>query len=305
MGNCVTNWIFRRQKFCCCLPARLGAAVLSFLSILFGGLLMIIIWYEVATNYFMSNEEKVAFVLAGLLETILFVSSVLGFVGTLARKQSFVVTYAIILYFHFFVNLAVASYFLWMITHVADEDIVKLCEEGIRNDQAQGQCKGLLNVTKGLYWGVSLTVLAVEAYCTLIVTRYVNQLRYEKRGVRESRMLKRQSAFDAYQEHIMGGSSFNTPTSAGFKSPLGEAHSMDDLEGRGLLLAEPKEFDPYGSESCGTKPMSSSALDGTKTQAVNQDFKESSGVQSPSRLSAEEKPPRTPSPLREHYEDKL
>lgn len=50
-----------------------------------------------------------------------------------------------------------------MITHVADEDIVKLCEEGIRNDQAQGQCKGLLNVTKGLYWGVSLTVLAVEA----------------------------------------------------------------------------------------------------------------------------------------------
>ncbi len=28
----------------------------------------------------MSNEEKVAFVLAGLLETILFVSSVLGYV---------------------------------------------------------------------------------------------------------------------------------------------------------------------------------------------------------------------------------
>lgn len=33
-------------------------------------------------NYFMSNEEKVAFVLAGLLETILFVSSILGFVNS-------------------------------------------------------------------------------------------------------------------------------------------------------------------------------------------------------------------------------
>lgn len=240
MGNRVTDWVFRRQKFCCCLPARLGAAVLSFLSIVLGGLLMVIIWYEVATNYFMSNEEKVAFVLAGLLETILFLSSILGFIGTLARKQSFVVTYATILYFHFIVNLAVAIYFLWMITHVADEDIVKLCEEGIRNDQAQGQCKGLLNVTKGLYWGVSLTVLAVEAYLTLIVTRYVNQLRYEKRDVRQSRMLHRQSAYDAYHQHFT-----NTPTSAGFKSPIGDAHSMDDLEERGLLQAEPKEFDPY------------------------------------------------------------
>lgn len=120
-------------------------------------------------------------------------------------------------------------------------------------------------------------------------------------------MLKRQSAFDAYHEHIMGGSSFNTPTSAGFKSPLGESHSMDDLEGRGLLLAEPKEFDPYAHDSYGVKPISSPALDDTNTLAVKQleDSKESSELRSPSRLSADEKGPRTPSPLREHYEDKL
>lgn len=122
-------------------------------------------------------------------------------------------------------------------------------------------------------------------------------------------MLKRQSAFDAYHEHILGGSSFNTPTSAGFKSPLGESHSMDDLEGRGLLLAEPKEFDPYAHDSYGVKPISSPVLDldDTKTPAVNQleDSKESSELRSSSRLSADEKGPRTTSPLREHYEDKL
>lgn len=209
-----------------------------------------------------------------------------------------------------------------MITHVADEDIVKLCEEGIRNDQAQGQCKGLLNVTKGLYWGVSLTVLAVEACelymmhssrlvdadirfrvdCTLIVTRYVNQLRYEKRGVRESRILKRQSAYDAYHQHLMGGSAFNTPTSAGFKSPLGEAHSMDDLEGRGLLQAEPKEFDPY--DPYAVKPIA--VLDDTK--AVNHDIKEDGSEladrRDSSQTSLDEKAPRTPSPLASHYEEK-
>ena len=50
MGNCVTDWVFRRQKFCCCLPVRWGVAVLSFLMILVAGLLMVILWFEVASE---------------------------------------------------------------------------------------------------------------------------------------------------------------------------------------------------------------------------------------------------------------
>ena len=66
---------------------------------------------------------------------------------------------------HFLINLGVAAYFLWQVTHAADTDIQKLCEEAIKNSQAEGQCTGLLNITKGVWWGVSLLVLAIEA-CT-------------------------------------------------------------------------------------------------------------------------------------------
>lgn len=64
---------------------------------------------------------------------------------------------------HFLINVGVAAYFLWMVLHTANEDIVKLCQEGIRNTQAEGQCTGLLNITKNVYLGVTLLILAVEA----------------------------------------------------------------------------------------------------------------------------------------------
>ncbi|KAI5118874.1 hypothetical protein M0805_003549 [Coniferiporia weirii] len=257
MGNCVTDWIFRRQRFCCCLPARLGAVLLSLFTILLGGLLMVIIWFEVSTNYFMSNGEKAAFIVAGLVETFLFIASVLGFIGACARKQLFVVVYATFLYVHFLINLGVAIYFLWEVTHAANTDIVKLCQEGIRNTQAEGQCTGLLNITKGVYWGVSLLVLAIEAYCALVVTRYVNQLRYEKRDVRRSRMLQRQSAYDAFHarfENAGAAGDLEDVMSSESKYVDGNRYSVvsgvggeDDTDKEGLLPAQGRTqmFDPY------------------------------------------------------------
>ena len=71
--------------------------------------------------------------------------------------------YASFLYFHLALNIVVAAYFLIMITSTADEDIVKLCQEGLRADQTQDQCTGLLNIAKATYWVVAILGLAVEA----------------------------------------------------------------------------------------------------------------------------------------------
>ena len=62
--------------------------------------------------------------------------------------------------------------------------------------------------------------------CALVVTRYVNQLRYEKRDARHSRVAARQSAYDAFHRRFTG-----------VASP-----GADDKEGLGLLHAE---FNPY------------------------------------------------------------
>jgi len=179
-------------------------------------------------NYFMSGKEKAAFIVAGLVETFLFLASILGFIGTCARKQSFVVTYAIFLYVHFFINLGVAIYFLVMVTSAANTDIVKLCQDGLKDPGSKSQCSGLLNITKDVYWAISLVILSIEAYCALIVTRYVNQLRYEKRDVRRSRMIQRQSAYDAFHRR--------------FASATSEGGVESNKEGEGLLH---QEFNPY------------------------------------------------------------
>lgn len=64
--------------------------------------------------------------------------------------------------------------------------------------------------------------------CALIVTRYVNQLRYEKRDVRRSRMIQRQSAYDAFHRR--------------FSSATSEGVAESNKEGQGLLH---EEFNPY------------------------------------------------------------
>ena len=79
-----------------------------------------------------------------------------------------------------------------------------------------------------------------------MVTRYVNQLRYEKRDVRQSRMLHRQSAIEAYHKRFASHSTYDSPLSSGFRSPSGDVKDSDgDFEGRGLLQSDLKEYDPY------------------------------------------------------------
>ncbi|THH06040.1 hypothetical protein EW145_g4360, partial [Phellinidium pouzarii] len=205
--------------------------------------------WTVDANYFMSGGEKAAFIVAGIVETFLFIASILGFIGACARKQSFVVVYASFLYVHFFINLGVAIYFLREVTVAANTDIVKLCQESIRNTQAEGQCSGLLNITKGVYWGISLLVLAIEAYCALVVTRYGNQLRYEKRDGRQSRMLQRQSAYDAFHSRLSGvvyeeaaiDAKYGGSNRYSAVSTLGGEDDKDHL----LARSEPQMFNPY------------------------------------------------------------
>ena len=86
-----------------------------------------------------------------------------------------------------------------------------------------------------------------ETDCTLVVTRYVNQLRYEKRDVRQSRIRARQSAFDAFHRRFSSGNGLEvSETHEKHYSAL--SGTTEDLEAdkEGLLNA-PRvvPFDPY------------------------------------------------------------
>ncbi|KAK0486081.1 hypothetical protein IW261DRAFT_1559507 [Armillaria novae-zelandiae] len=179
---------FGGTQFCCCLPVRAGVITMSLLGIILSGILTIILWYEVASTPDLTSGERTGFVLAGLLETFLCVVSILGFVGAIVRKQLFVRIYAYFIYVHFFINVAVAAYLLWLITHFTESTATKACEDTIKNTDTQQQCIGILQIARGVYFVVAALVLLIEMYGAIIVARYLNQIQREKRTARNSRM---------------------------------------------------------------------------------------------------------------------
>lgn len=118
------------------------------------------------------------------------------------RKQLFIVIYCYFLYVHFLINVGVGSFLIWKINHTTTVDISVACQKAITNTDAQKQCKGFLNTTQGVLNGIIVLVLLIEL-CTsefaslgrelfstntrvvadgvLIVTRYMRQLKSEKR----------------------------------------------------------------------------------------------------------------------------
>ncbi|KAJ3920439.1 hypothetical protein F5877DRAFT_38140 [Lentinula edodes] len=198
--------IFHGKTFCCCLPVRFGVISMSFLGILFGGLLSILLWFEVSdTSSSMDPHERTAFILAGLVETLLFIASVVGFIGAIVRKQVFILIYTYFIYVHFVVNVAVAGFFLYVVLHFSSTAIAKACDDTVKNAGAQAQCTGIFSDFKTIYIVVALLVLFIELYGALIVTRYVHQIKTEKSTARTSRMVLldrtgRSSEFNPYED---------------------------------------------------------------------------------------------------------
>jgi len=187
-SHTLTEFIFGGRRFCCCIPTRFGVIAGSLLTFLITGALAIVIWFEVSTEHDMtfSPAARTEFILGGLLETLLFVASILGFIGGIVRKQLFITIYGYFLYVHFLINFGVGIFLLWRINHTTDVDVSVACHKTITNPDAQKQCASLLNDFRGFLNGIIVIVLLIELYGALIVTRYMRQLKLEKRRAKYS-----------------------------------------------------------------------------------------------------------------------
>ncbi|KAG6900264.1 hypothetical protein C0993_000717 [Termitomyces sp. T159_Od127] len=136
----------------------------------------------------MTSTDRAGFIVAGLVETILFVASSLGFVGAIVKKQLFVQIYTYFIYVHFILNMAVAGYLCYIVSRFSANADAQACHGAIQDPQGQVQCTGLLKVTRYFYYAIAATVLLVEFYVALAVTRYLNQLKNEKRSARGLRL---------------------------------------------------------------------------------------------------------------------
>lgn len=261
------------KTFCCCLPVRMGVIIMSFLGIIFGGVLSIVLWFEVSSTVDMTSGDHAVFVIAGLVESFLFVASILGFVGAIVRKQVFVQIYAYFIYVHFLLNIGVAAYLLYLVTHFSSTAVVKACQEAIQNQQTKDQCTGLLKVARGVYVVMATIVLLIELYAVLIVTRYVNQVKNEKQTARSSRLYNE----EAFSLVAMGKGRYSALPSS-HDLPLPSSYTAD--------LGE--EFDPYDGIPEPTRDIQRSSADGEASSHLDT-VGYGGGTWTHSEISSEEK----------------
>ncbi|EGN99895.1 hypothetical protein SERLA73DRAFT_180179 [Serpula lacrymans var. lacrymans S7.3] len=173
---------FHSSKFCYCIPVRAGFIAGSVLSIILGGALSVLLWLEVVHQYSqnMSDKEYAAFVAAGVVETMLFLVSIFGLVGAVARKKLFVVAYAYFVYTHFLLNLVFAIYLFVALSTSHRTNIVNACQDVLVDINSQEKCTKLLNTSEYVYIAITSFILLLELYGVLVVSRYVYQLRQER-----------------------------------------------------------------------------------------------------------------------------
>ncbi|KAI9437704.1 hypothetical protein H4582DRAFT_1957092 [Lactarius indigo] len=193
MGRGIVYWIFQRPRFCCCLPVRICVIIMALLGFILSGVLSVILWFEVASADRLTSKERGAFIGGAIVETLFFLISSVGLIGVIVRKQTFVTAYAVGLHVHFLVNLGVAGYLLSVVLHATSKDTVALCQHAINNTQAQDQCSSLFNSIRGTYAVLASVILVVELYGAIVATRYVYQVRGEKREARMPRHIRGES----------------------------------------------------------------------------------------------------------------
>lgn len=158
------------------------------MTFLVSGAISVIIWFEVSHSYQLTTNERVAFLLTGITETTLFFLSIVGFVGVVARKQSFVMLYTYFLYAHFVLNVIVGIYFLVTIRQGNRQQFVDYCASVFAGTSAESNCTRLTSISTYVFMTIVAVLLLLELYGTVIATRYVYRLRIQKKDDRSRRL---------------------------------------------------------------------------------------------------------------------
>ncbi|KAH7888762.1 hypothetical protein F5I97DRAFT_1855305 [Phlebopus sp. FC_14] len=182
------EWLLHSSSFCGCIPVRAGFTLLTVLTFFLSGALSVVIWFEVFHSYELSSKQKSVFILTGVVESILFLVSITGFVGVVVRKQLFVTIYTLFLYAHSILNLLVGIYFLITIRMSNRQQLVDECARVFVNTPTESDCSRLMNVSTYIFIAIVIALLLLELYGALIATRYQYRLRMQKKDSRSRRL---------------------------------------------------------------------------------------------------------------------
>jgi len=173
------------RKFCCCLPVRFGVFCMSLLGLASGAAISALGWIEVHKQMThqleLDTKEEVALWFLCISWSFMTLVSLLGFIGSIFKIRSWVVTYAYTVTINTFVNIAFGVFFIWTLFHRDSDDINK-CVNGTNGELGDVKhwfCQKGFDVIRIVIVIVFVIVWLFQIGGIFIVFDYVGQLHDE------------------------------------------------------------------------------------------------------------------------------
>lgn len=167
---------------------RVGFVLMTVSTFLVAGAISTVVWFELSRSHQLTADERVAFLLTGVVETILCLLSIAGFVGVVARKQSFITLYTYTLYAHTILNVITGVYFMVTVLKGNRQQLADYCSLVLASASTESSCTRFTNIWTYVLIAIVATLLLLELYGTVIAIRYVHNLKIQKRGDRCRRL---------------------------------------------------------------------------------------------------------------------
>jgi len=178
----------RSRKFCCCIPVRAGVFILSLAGVVFGSIISVVGWKQVAQQkqHPLPQADLIALYIQSGIFTALAILSIFGFIGTLTKQRNFVSAYGAGLTIQFILSLVSGIFTLYSLFHQNSKQAVFDCLNGSTDEVTKGVCQNGMAVYKAIAVVVYVVMWLLLIYAYIIVSNYVDQLD-EEMSVKETR----------------------------------------------------------------------------------------------------------------------
>lgn len=164
----------KSNKFCCCLPVRIGVLLIGVLGVMLGGIIAVagVIQYSRLGG---DIKNKLPYVIQVVVYGLYAVLSLGGLVGAVIKRIGLIKAFYVILIVHVVFSIASGSFSIYRYFKDAP-DSVRSCVNGSQDDLVVEACQKGVSVMKGVLIGVFVFVWLMEIWGCVIVKSYSNQL---------------------------------------------------------------------------------------------------------------------------------
>jgi len=181
----------RSRKFCCCIPVRFGAVMMTTLFLLGGSILAAVGWHGVThkEQLHLTHNQEVSLVISSISHTLLALISLFGLIGCIIKRRSYISLYSTVIAFHLGFSIATGAFFIYTLFHkVGDSEINNCIANDVDDLNLNLNLNGIEDCMRGfmIYRGVLVAAYVVfwllQLWGCVIVADYVAQLKEEEEG---------------------------------------------------------------------------------------------------------------------------